>query len=74
MFRTVDFRLRFQNADFSQISVLLGVIEAVAYHEFVRDLEADIGHLNLPNASLGLIEQRRDAHRFRLTGLQHEVR
>ena len=39
----------FQHAHVLQIPVILAVIEAVAYYEGVRNLEADVMHLHQPD-------------------------
>src|SRR5262245_7802447 len=65
-----------EHADVRQIAVSLGEIEAVADHEAVRDLEADVAHVHLDLAALGLRHERAHLQARRLARLEvpHEVR
>jgi hypothetical protein len=54
-------RLVAQNAEVAKIAVILGEIQAVADHEFVGDVEADVIRLHGALAAVGLIDQRGDA-------------
>ena len=62
--------VRFENADIAQVAVFLGEIESVSNHEFIRNTESHVRDIDRPQSALRLIEQRRDAHRFRFALLQ----
>src|ERR687897_84362 len=47
----------FEEPDVWQVAILLGVIKAVANHEFVLDREADVVHLDLNFAPARLAQQ-----------------
>src|SRR6478736_2221032 len=68
-------QIRVQNAYIWEVAVPLGEIEAVADHELVRDLEADVAHRNVDLAAAGLGQEGADLERGRLAGLQvaHQV-
>src|SRR5712692_5440785 len=59
-----------ENANVFQVAVTLGVIEAVAHHELVGDLEAHVVGLDLPDPALGFIEQRGNTQRAGLALLE----
>src|SRR6266545_559631 len=54
-----------------QVAVSLGKVKAVADHEPVRDLEADVAAVHLVLPSLRLGEEGADLERGRLARLQH---
>src|SRR6476620_10762151 len=63
-------QIRVQNAYIREVAVPLGEIEAVADHELVRDLEADIPHRNVDLAARGLRQKGADLEGRRLTRFQ----
>src|ERR1700722_12702734 len=58
-----------------EIAVALGEVEPVADHEAIGDLEADVAHLDLDPAALGLGQERTDTEARGLPRLEvaHEV-
>ena len=48
-----------------QVAVALGVVEAVADDELVRDVEADVADRHVDLGGLGLAQQRADLDRGR---------
>ena len=48
---------RLQHTNVRQVAVVLAVVEAVAYHEFIGGGDADVIGLHVHCAALGLIEQ-----------------
>src|SRR2546423_8482386 len=54
-----------EHADERQISIPLHVIEAVADHEFVRDLEPDVIGVDTAQARFLFFQQHADAHALR---------
>src|SRR5256714_2016108 len=69
-------QVRVEHAHVGQVSVPLGEVEAVADHEAIRDLEADVAHGNVDLAPLRLRQERADLERRRLPRLEvpHQVR
>ena len=49
-----------QDANVTEIAIILGKIQTVAHYELVRDLEAHVRDFHRPQTAIGLIEQRRD--------------
>ena len=56
------------DANERQMAELTAVIEAVADHEFVLDLEADVFHRDVDLTATGLAQQACCAERFRVSG------
>src|SRR4029079_4014036 len=56
-------QIRVQNAYIWEIAVPLGEIEAIADHELVRDLEADVAHRNIDLTAAGLGQEGADLQR-----------
>src|SRR3954447_23864655 len=73
--RALGHEVRAQHADVGQVPVALGEVEAVADHELVRDLEADVADGNVDLAPFWLRQQRADLEARRLARLQvpHQV-
>src|SRR5438270_4908125 len=59
------------NADVSQISILLRVIQAIADHKFVGNLESDVITFEWQFSTGGLTQQSGNFQRLRLTSHQH---
>src|SRR3954462_9020984 len=58
--------LGLQGADVGQVPVALGVVQAVADDELVRDVEADVAHRDLDLDRVGFAQQRADLEAGRL--------
>src|SRR5918992_3777002 len=67
--------VRMEDCHVRQVSVPLREVEAVADHEVIRDLEADVADVDVDLASLRLGHQRANLQRGRITSLEraHEV-
>src|SRR5208337_455489 len=59
-----------EDADVRQVTVKLAKIQAVAYYESVRDLEASEGNRNSNDSAGFLVQERAYADAARLAGLQ----
>ena len=66
----VGVHLGAQNAHEAQVPVSLPVVEAVADHELVGDLEADVVHRDVDEPARRLVEQRADPERGRVLAAQ----
>ncbi len=53
---------KLNDSDIRKIPVSLVIIQAVAYHEFIRDLEACVLHLYVNHPAGGLIQKRAQGH------------
>src|SRR5438034_9687787 len=64
-----------QDGDVREVPVTLAEVEAVADHEAVRNLEADVAHGDVDLAARGLRHQRADLEACRLAGFEvpHQV-
>src|SRR5215210_326614 len=69
-------RLRVQNAHIRQVPVALAVIQAVADHELVRDLEAGVADPDVDLAAAGFRQERADLERRGRARLEcaHKIR
>src|SRR5580698_4962099 len=54
-----------QDTDVAEVAIIFGIIQTIAHHEFVGNLEPGIVDLNGPLAPFRFIQQRRNAQRFR---------
>src|SRR5690606_14690078 len=59
-----------EDADGAQVAVALGVVEAVAHHEVVRDVEPDVLDVDVDLRRLRLAQQGADLHRRRAPALE----
>jgi hypothetical protein len=60
-----------KDADVWKLAVLLGVIQTVADHKEVRNLEADVVRAHGDNAARDFIEQGNQFHAFGIVGAKH---
>src|SRR5258706_2833808 len=63
--------LLLQNTNVFEVAVILGIIQAVSNHEFVRDLESDVIDVYGALSPLWLVQQCRDAKRLGLALAEH---
>src|SRR2546425_11452630 len=61
----------FEHTNVFQVAVLLGIIQAVAYDKFIRNLKAHIGDFDRAQPAIRLVQQRGDAHGSWLALLQN---
>src|SRR5205807_3421658 len=61
---------RVQGADVGQVAVALVVVQAVAHHELVGDVEADVGDVGVGAQRVGFPQQRAYPQRVRTSGGQ----
>src|SRR5215211_6780386 len=69
-YRLLGINLLLQHADIRQVAITFVVIEAIADHKLVRDIEAQVTDRHIGDAALGLVEQRADSQAGRVAPLQ----